>query len=291
MHRTIASLILLINAVPVLAQIDLPAEHQLGKRIVATSQAEAKGYSWHCETADLLTEGGTCFVWAREGQHQITLVTVDEDYTIRRFDQQFEVTDSPAPPTPATLRELVSDAEAKLIAEYLRVLAGQVGGIRDAEHFWLVWQQTFPVRGNAKLDAALQARITPALAKKTGLSVELRTIADEFEKESPKPPTPPVVEPTEPATSVVYIHEKDQSAVPSEVMAGLNKINREKGIRATLFEDDSKTGSETVPEQYQVPLEAAQAAGLPALVVMAGSNVLKVVRNWRGDVEAIEVMP
>lgn len=82
---------------------------------------------------------------------------------------------------------------------------------------------------------------------------------------------------TEVATSAVYVHEKDDTAIPSGVMAGLNRLNREKGIVATVFEDDSTDGDGEVPEQYKLPLEAARKHGTPALVVMAGGKVLRVV--------------
>lgn len=210
MQRSFASLLLLLATSPLWGQINLAPEHRLGQRIVATSAAEAKAYSWHCDTADLLTDGSTCFVWAREGKHTLTLVTVDEDYTIRRYEQSFDVSDSPSPPTPATLRDLVTSDEAAQIAGYLRALADQVGGINGPTHFWSVWQQTFPVQGNAKLDAALKARLDPAIEKKAGLSVELKSIADEFEKEAPPKPTPPPV--TEGKRKILIAHESGDKA-------------------------------------------------------------------------------
>lgn len=83
---------------------------------------------------------------------------------------------------------------------------------------------------------------------------------------------------TDVATSGVYVHEKDDSAIPSGVMAGLNRLNREKGIVATVFEEDSTDGDGDVPEQYREPLRAAREAGLPAFVVMGGGKVLRVVK-------------
>lgn len=77
-------------------------------------------------------------------------------------------------------------------------------------------------------------------------------------------------------TSVVYVHEKDLTAVPGAVMAGLNKLNRQ-GIRATVFEDDEINGMDGVPVQYQKPLEAARKSGEPCLVVLAEDAVVNVV--------------
>lgn len=91
-------------------------------------------------------------------------------------------------------------------------------------------------------------------------------------------PWPVVVAPAEKVTAAVYVYEKDSSAIPAGVMAGINRLNREKGIVATLFEDDSTDGSGEVPEQYREPLRAAREAGLPAFVVMGGGKVLKVLK-------------
>lgn len=74
----------------------------------------------------------------------------------------------------------------------------------------------------------------------------------------------------------VVVYEKDEHVITSEVKAALNELNRS-GIQATLFEVDSKDGDGDVPEQYKLPLEAAKKAGLPAMVVMGGGKVLRVV--------------
>ena len=94
-------------------------------------------------------------------------------------------------------------------------------------------------------------------------------------------PTKPVdtVKPVDPATTptaAIYIYEKDETAVPSAVRSALNRLNRERKILATEFEDDTIDDSGSTPAQYTIPLAAARKAGLPALVVMAGSEVLSV---------------
>jgi hypothetical protein len=59
----------------------------------------------------------------------------------------------------------------------------------------------------------------------------------------------------------------------------LNRVNRESGgkITATEFERNTIDGTGEAPEQYKIPLAAANEAGLPALVVTAGSEVLSVI--------------
>jgi hypothetical protein len=80
--------------------------------------------------------------------------------------------------------------------------------------------------------------------------------------------TPPV------ATAAVYVYEKDQTAVPTGIVVALNRLNRDRGIVATLLEADTVDGTGEIPDQYRPALAAAKDAGLPALVVLSGSTVL-----------------
>jgi hypothetical protein len=100
-------------------------------------------------------------------------------------------------------------------------------------------------------------------------------------------PTLPWVTPA-PAkvTAATYIYEKDSGSVPPPVLAALDKLNRA-GIVATTFEEDTVDGTGETPEQYKVSLKAAQEAGLPALVVLAGDKVTKIIKapETEADVE------
>jgi hypothetical protein len=96
----------------------------------------------------------------------------------------------------------------------------------------------------------------------------------------------PIVATPELPTSVVYVYEKDQSAIPVGVTVGLNRLNRERHIVATLLEADTTDGTGDVPEQYREALAAATASGLPALVVLSGTTVLSVTPAPE-DAEAI----
>ena len=82
---------------------------------------------------------------------------------------------------------------------------------------------------------------------------------------------------TGPATAAVYVYEKDATAVPTGVTVGLNRLNKDRQIVATLVEADATDGGGDVPAQYQPALAAARGRGLPALVVLSGSTVLAVV--------------
>lgn len=107
------------------------------------------------------------------------------------------------------------------------------------------------------------------------------------------PSLPDWIPSTEPvkATSVTYVYEKDDTAIPPPVLAALDKLNREKKILATTFEDDTKDGTGEVPDQYKVPLAAATGAGLPALVVTAGDKVLTVVKSPTTLEQVMEAVP
>ena len=74
------------------------------------------------------------------------------------------------------------------------------------------------------------------------------------------------------------------------MLAALDKLNRERKIIANSFEQDTKDGQGEVPDQYKVPLQAAKAAGLPALVITAGATVLKVVKNPKTEAEVMEAL-
>lgn len=94
---------------------------------------------------------------------------------------------------------------------------------------------------------------------------------------SPAPATPRPVSPST-VTAVVYVYEKDAGPVPPAVAAGLDRLNRERKVTATLFEQDTVDGTGETPEQYKPALAAAKAATLPALVVLSGTAVAKTVK-------------
>ncbi len=103
--------------------------------------------------------------------------------------------------------------------------------------------------------------------------------------EAPIAPVPAIEKPT----AVVYVYEKDDTAVPVQVRFALNNLNVA-GIFATEFEDDTKDGDGETPEQYKLPLFTAQAAGLPSLVVMTGDKVLRVVKDPKTEAAVMEAV-
>lgn len=99
----------------------------------------------------------------------------------------------------------------------------------------------------------------------------------------PRPPPDDPLAPVTPngpvgkITSVTYVYEKSDTKVPAAVQSGIDRLNVEKKVLATLYEHDSKDGTGEVPDQYKAPLAAAKEAGLPALVAMSGDKVAKVI--------------
>lgn len=138
--------------------------------------------------------------------------------------------------------------------------------------------------------AAIADRLAKKIAPFDGpkLLTELKAIAGELGSK-PTPDDP--VDPTTKATAATYVYEKDDTAIPVGVSTGLNRLNREKGIRATLFEDDTVDGDGDVPDQYKAALDAAVKAGLPAFVVQSGDKVLTVVKAPTTETQLLEAVP
>lgn len=93
------------------------------------------------------------------------------------------------------------------------------------------------------------------------------------------------------ATAATYVYEKDDTAIPSPVYGALNKLNRERGIVATIFEEDTVDGTGQTPDQYVLPLAEAKKIGLPAFVVTSGANVVKVLKDPKTEAALLEAVP
>lgn len=164
-----------------------------------------------------------------------------------------------------------------------------------------VWVFINPKPGRYEFNLSVQLPL--------GISAENPTGQDPFGEDSlvvvvggvAPPAVPPVVDPTKPVeppavdpattpTAAIYVYEKDETAVPSAVRSALNRLNRERKILATEFEDDTIDDTGSTPAQYTIPLAAARKAGLPALVVMAGSEVLSVTLAPTTEEQVLEAV-
>lgn len=92
-------------------------------------------------------------------------------------------------------------------------------------------------------------------------------------------------------TAAVYVYEKDDGPVPSGVYSGIEKLNREKNILASLFEDDTVDGNGDIPEQYKPALDAAKTKSIPALVVLSGTTAINVVEKPQTEAQILEAIP
>jgi hypothetical protein len=94
-------------------------------------------------------------------------------------------------------------------------------------------------------------------------------------------------------TQVVYVYEKDSNPVPRPVAGALMAINadKESGIEATEFEEDTVDGDGDVPEQYEAALKGARESGLPALVVLdADGRIIRVVSSPTTEEQVMEAI-
>ena len=92
-------------------------------------------------------------------------------------------------------------------------------------------------------------------------------------------------------TAAIYVYEKDTGPVPTGVYTGIEKLNRERNILASLFEDDTVDGTGETPEQYKPALDAARAKSMPALVVLSGTTVVTLVEKPQTEAEVLEAIP
>lgn len=264
----------------------------------APKEAKVKFVYETSKNADFVDLGGGHIVLIGtngEGStiHGIAIWVVDGEPFLQQDTKPFRVGDSPGPePTPVTLRELVTAEQAKQIAIYFRDFAGLVATLKSPAQFWTAFDSTFPIKGNEQLDAALRKRLEGPVEAKKGLSTVLLAIAAEFDTQ-PVPPTPdqPVPDTKPGLVRVTYVYEKDDSPVPSEIHAGINRLKREKKVLASLFEEDTTDADGDVPDQYKVALSEARAAGLPALVAEYADKSRKVLVNPKTEAQVWSLAP
>lgn len=94
-----------------------------------------------------------------------------------------------------------------------------------------------------------------------------------------------------PATAAVYVYEKDDGPIPAGVLSGINRLNRERKIVASLFEDDVTDGAGEVPAQYRPAIAAAKSSGIPAFVVLSGTATIRVVSRPTTEAQVMGAVP
>lgn len=107
------------------------------------------------------------------------------------------------------------------------------------------------------------------------------------DKPAPVDPLPT----TDKATAATYVYEKDDGAPPPGVLAGLDRLNREKKITASAVDIDVVDGDGETPDQFKVAFAAARDAGLPVLIVTAGNKVICTVAKPKTEAETWGAVP
>lgn len=92
-------------------------------------------------------------------------------------------------------------------------------------------------------------------------------------------------------TAAVYVYEKDDGPIPVGVYAGIEKLNLQKNILASLFEKDTVDGTGDTPDQYKPALDAAKAKTIPSLVILSGTNILTIVEKPQTESDILEAVP
>jgi hypothetical protein len=297
-----------IGAPLAFGQIQVPEHTPLGEPIIAAVQLPEGGkVAWKPANGFRFIESGKgeLYIWAKPGRYEIegALIAL-KDGQVEDFQflkASFSVGDAPPvrPTTPAkTLRELVTAEQAvklaKLHADFARLSRETP---LSSDNFRKLYAEQLTALGllNHGAKAEVGKRViavigTDAKALDEPTRKALADALDKIAAEFGGAPAPDAPSPTVAATAAAYIYEKDATAIPSEVAAAINRLNRERKITATLFEQDSRDGDDEVPDQYKAALAAAKQAGLPALVVMAGETVLKVVKDPKTEAAVMEAV-
>lgn len=209
-------------------------------------------------------------------------------------------------PAPAPQPDPVSEqAKAVIVApptfQAGKPIALQAGGSVGAKFDWVISPaEQFVMIGDGRRQAVTWTESTQAFAVAltvthtngtTATAVHICNPAQPVVVQPPPTLPPPAIPPPEtkpapatPGMAVTYVY-KSRTPVPGEVLAGLNRINREKGIRATLCDDDPQDGTNDIPDQYKLAVAAAREKGLPSLVIVAEGKVVKVVPDPKTEAE------
>lgn len=239
-----------------------------------------------------LAEANRWDVWPVPGEN---LATVQVRWTTADSIEVIDLTakhTSGAPPPPVPLAELAG-VDAKALGGVYATLA-QADDYADLADFH--GTELVALRANKLTENAAVRTIAVRLAKIYPFDVkvlvaEVAAIAKELGAEPVVvDPNNPPVDPNSPVTAATYVYEKDDTAVPTGVVTGINRLNRERNIIATLFEEDTRDGDGDVPDQYAVALAAATQAGLPAFIVQAGDKVLLVVKAPVTEAQVLEAV-
>lgn len=240
-------------------------------------------------------DGNSWYVWPVLGENVagLEVMWLAGDVIERRVLTATHHCGEPPPPKP--LIELAGKDAPALAREYQARIETVRSTPISVARFWELHDFGLSRLGlSANPAVPVIVKRLEGVAPRDAELIDADAVAVELEKIVAELGKPPVVvtpvDPNNPATAATYVYEKDDTAVPVGVSTGLNRLNRERGVRATLFEEDTVDGDGDVPDQYKAALAAAQQAGLPALVVTTGDTILRVIPDPRTEQQVFEAI-
>lgn len=244
----------LLLSSPTVAQVNIVTVTTITCTTPLPAGAKAN-YVWYADAGLVLTPvGGGVAVNASgpDGTYEgVVVATINGVKTPTPFE--VAIGDTPAPPVVETLRSLVTATEAAQAAEYFRDFAGLVSKLESTAQFWEAFTATFPIKGNAKLDAALKIRLDEALTRPKELSASLLAIAAEFGTVPPipDPPKPPVVDGKR---QLILLREAGEMTPElNTLVAKLQAIGPDhdwlvsNGHRVFVYDDEQRANGEPIP--------------------------------------------
>jgi hypothetical protein len=208
MLRFLLPLLLLFSPSAGWAQLDVtPGRYLVEVRCTTPKPANGKiKYRWAAPSeidAVPSATGKICCFAGPAGEYPVTCTVATstaESLDLQEFTETIKLGLTP-PPTPETLRSLVDDKEAVILAKYFRDFASvaERGGVDSVDQFWEAYNATFPPAGvteNPKLLTALTARLESSLRDLKTFPGSLQKISLEFGVEpGPTPDPEPLPDP------------------------------------------------------------------------------------------------
>jgi len=296
---------------PAYAQIDCPASFESGQLMTAAAgEQKIDGLTeeriWTASDGVQLIpvdNGKRVFFAAPGGEHTLFLqvkltyehadppeaegkpTTRKVEFLPYDYKHPFVVKGGPGPAPVESLRDKAGDA-AGAIGVAVKAISDAVKANKLPPELFLEVLRGYlsDWQGN-KAIPVIESRVAK-LTDAKAIAAELDKIVAELGT-TPAPDDP--VDPSQPL-AVTYVYEVRDTPVPVGVTTGINRLNRERNIRATAIDDDILDGDGDVPDQYKVPITEAHKVGLPALVVTSGDKALKVVKDPRTEQQVFEAI-
>jgi hypothetical protein len=250
-------------------------------------------YDWYGDAGLTLTPNASGIFATPSGKDGtydgVVVATINGVKTATAFTVTLGNTPTPPAPTPATLRNWVGKESAAKLAEHYRAWPAALSAVSTPQIFAKAekaWREQAALSDAVKVYVEIDRRLNRAVAIEPWrecATQELLAIAAELEPLDTTPLVEPIPTTPDVVTAITYVFEKNQTAPPSEVTKALDRLNRDKSIKATMLEDPTNNENGKVAKQYERALAAAKKEGLPAIVVETADRVLRVVSDPRSQ--------